>query len=216
MEVDGYIRVSSRAQDHKTQRSAIERAAAARDDTVGRWRAEKRSAKTLARPELDQLRADARAGLVRRLYLFRLDRLARSGIRDTLEVVDEFRRHGVEIITISDGFDLNGPAAEVILAVMAWAAQMERLATAERIAAARERLAAEGRPWGRPRRMDSDLRRRAFDLRAQGRSMREIAAALKVPRGTIQRELARGGSKSSPTEAAPEAAPGGAEPGADR
>ena len=86
-----YIRVSSRAQDHATQRSAIERFASARGDTIGDWRAEKRSAKTMAREELQRLLADARAGRLRgrRLYLFRLDRLTRSGIADTLTTLDE-------------------------------------------------------------------------------------------------------------------------------
>ncbi|MBI4560654.1 MAG: recombinase family protein, partial [Candidatus Rokubacteria bacterium] len=37
---------------------------------------EKVSAVTLARPELDRLRADIRAGYVSHLYTFRLDRLA--------------------------------------------------------------------------------------------------------------------------------------------
>lgn len=38
---------------------------------------------------------------------------------------------------MADGIDLNGPAAEVVLAVLAWAAKMERLAINERISAAR-------------------------------------------------------------------------------
>jgi hypothetical protein len=41
-------------------------------------------------------------------------------------------------VSVSDGFALDGPAAEVILAVIAWAAKMERLAIAEHIRAARE------------------------------------------------------------------------------
>src|SRR5580704_9838247 len=138
-----YIRVSSRSQDHATQKSAIERAAAARGDTVTTWYAEKKSAKTTDRAELRRLRVNARAGF-QKLYVFRLDRLARSGIRDMFEIVEELRSHGVEIITVADGFDVNGPAAEVVLAVLAWAAKMERLATAERISAARERIEAEG------------------------------------------------------------------------
>jgi DNA invertase Pin-like site-specific DNA recombinase len=36
---------------------------------------------------------------------------------------------------------------------MAWAAKMERLAIDERVAPARERLAAVGRPWGRSPRL---------------------------------------------------------------
>jgi DNA invertase Pin-like site-specific DNA recombinase len=103
MNATAYIRVSSRAQDHGSQKAAIERTATARGDVVGVWYAEKMSAKTLGRPELQRLRADARAGLVQRLYLFRVDRLARSGIRDTFEVIEELRGHGVEIVTVADG-----------------------------------------------------------------------------------------------------------------
>ncbi|MCC7541191.1 MAG: recombinase family protein [Deltaproteobacteria bacterium] len=187
--VAGYVRVSSRSQDATMQRLAIERAASARGDSIGTWYAEARSARTLARPELDRLRTDARSGALRRLYLFRLDRLTRSGIRDTLEVVDELRRHGVEIRTVSDGFDLDGPAAEVVLAVMAWASKMERLAINERISAARDRMEREGRRWGRPRRLDDATIERARAMRAEGRTVRELAVALKVPRSTIARAL---------------------------
>src|SRR5215471_17970877 len=148
--IAAYLRVSSKAQDHAMQRAAIERAAAARGDVVTRWFAEKRSGKTLARPELDRLRGEARAGQIQRLYVFRIDRLTRSGIRDTLEVIEELRTHGCSVVSIADGFDMNGPAAEIVLAVMAWAARMERLAINERIAAAREHLETEGRAWGRP------------------------------------------------------------------
>jgi DNA invertase Pin-like site-specific DNA recombinase len=186
-----YVRVSSRAQDDATQRAAIERAASARGDTIATWYAEKRSAKTTARAELQRLRDDARAGHVRRLYVFKLDRLARSGIRDTFEVVDELRASGVEIVTIADGFSLDGPAADVILAVMAWAAKMERLAIGERIAAARERIEAEGGRWGRPSRVDRATRERAAELRAEGKTVREIARTLHVPRSTIARALAQ-------------------------
>ncbi len=44
------------------------------------------SGKALTRTELERLRREVRAGRVSRLYLFRLDRLSRSGIRDTFEV----------------------------------------------------------------------------------------------------------------------------------
>ena len=68
-------------------------------------------------------------------------------------MVEELRRHHCELVTVSDGFDLSGPAAEVVLAVMAWAAKIERLAINVRISAARTRLEAEGRAWGRPPRL---------------------------------------------------------------
>lgn len=194
MKALAYIRVSSRAQDHASQRSAIERTADVRGDTIDDWRAEKRSAKTLAREELQRLLVDARAGRLRgrRLYVFRLDRLTRSGIADTLTTLDELRANGVEVVSVADGFDLQGPHAEVIVAVMAWAAKMERLATAERIAAARERIEAEGGRWGRPPRMGQADVERALAMRAEGRSTRAIAVALKIPKSTLARALARG------------------------
>ncbi len=186
-----YMRVSSRAQDLATQRVAIEKAAQARSDTIEVWFAEKKSGRTVVRPELDRVRAEVRAGRVGKLYLYRLDRLTRSGIRDTFEVIEELRAHGVQVVSVSDGFALDGPAAEVILAVIAWAAKMERLAINERISAARERLEAEGRPWGRPPRLSEAERARLRALRDQGRSVRDIAVAMKVPRSTVARALAR-------------------------
>ena len=184
-----YLRVSSRNQNAASQRSAIERMASARGYEVHTWYSEKRSGKTLARPELDRLRRDVRAGKITRVLIYRLDRLARSGIRDTFEVVEELRHHGCEIHTVADGFDLDGPAAQVVLAVLAWASQMERLAINERIADARERVESEGGSWGRPRRMDDSLIEKAAALRLAGRTIREIAVALKVPRSTVARSL---------------------------
>ena len=191
-----YVRVSSRAQTLEMQRAAIVRAATARGDKIATWYAEKQSARTLARPELARLRADARAGVVGRLYVFRLDRLARSGIRDTFEVVEDLRAAGVELVTIADGFDLSGPAAEVVLAVMAWAAKMERLAINERIAAARLRLEAEGRPWGRPPRIDEACRTAILRRRTAGESIRDIAQAVRIPRATVGRVLVAVGAPS--------------------
>src|SRR5438445_535646 len=97
--IAAYVRVSSRAQDHATQRSAVHRAAIARGDEIEKWYSENRSGKLLARPELDRVRVDARAGLLRRLYLYRLDRLTRSGIRDTFEVIEDLRAHGCEVVS---------------------------------------------------------------------------------------------------------------------
>jgi len=192
-----YVRVSSRAQDDATQRSAIERIAAVRGDVVTDWRAEKRSAKTMAREELQRLLTDARAGRLRgqRLYLFRLDRLTRTGIADTLMALEELRTNGVEVVSFGDGFDLTGPHAEVIIAVMAWAAKMERLATAERISAARERIEAEGGHWGRPTRLGQGEVAQALAMRSEGRSVRAIAVAMKIPRATIARALAAASQK---------------------
>jgi DNA invertase Pin-like site-specific DNA recombinase len=77
-----------------------------------------------------------------------------------------------------------------VLAVLAWAAKAERAAINERISAARERVEAEGRKWGRPSRLTDDQRGKVLAMRAAGRSIREIAVAMKVPRSTVARAAA--------------------------
>lgn len=191
--VAAYVRVSSASQNGAMQREAISRASAARGDDIAQslWYEEKRSAKTTQRPMLELVRQAIRGGAITKLYVWRLDRLTRSGIRDTLELVEEIRRHGCELVTITDGFDLQGPAAEVVLAVLAWAAQMELLAGNERRAAARERILAEGGTWGRPKRTTDAIEERARAMHLAGRSVRAISMALKIPRATVGRMVVR-------------------------
>jgi DNA invertase Pin-like site-specific DNA recombinase len=189
MDAVAYVRVSSKAQGLVMQKAAIEKAASARGDKIVRWYSDKLSGGTMTRPGLEKLRAEARAGELARLYVYRLDRLTRSGIRDTLDVVEELRSHGCTIATVADGFDLAGPAAEVVLAVLSWAAKMERLAIGERIASARARVEAEGGRWGRPRRMDDAQVARAAALRRKGLSVRQVASQLGLPKSTVERAV---------------------------
>ena len=188
-----YIRVSSRGQDLATQRDAITRTALARGDLILTWFEEKVSAKKLDRPQLHALRSCVQQGAFTKVYVFKIDRLARSGIRDTFAVVEELRAHGCELATVADGFSLSGPAADVVLAVMAWAAQMERAAIGDRISAACKRIEASGGNWGRRRAVDPGMVSKAFKLRGAGFTVREVASRLKVPRSTISDVLSEKG-----------------------
>ncbi len=194
--IAAYVRVSTRQQDYSSQKSAIEQAARARGEKIERFFQEKRSGAASsreARPALAELLQAARAGEVSKVYVFRIDRLSRGGIRDTLTVVDALKAGGCALVTVADGFDLEGPAAPVVLAVMAWAAQMERQALGERISAARDRIEAAGGRWGRPRRIDPGTLDKARALAAEGLSHARISARLKVPRSTVTRALAQKG-----------------------
>ena len=192
--VVAYIRVSSRSQDTATQRTEITRAASGRGDRIATWFEEKRSARTLARPVLQKLRLAIQGGGISRVYLYRLDRLTRSGIRDTLALVDEFRTCGCHIVTCADGFLIDGPASDVVLAVMGWAAQMERLALGERIAAARKHVEARGGHWGRPKALVDAAVRRIRALADEGETSREIAKRLKVSKTSVLNVLAKKGA----------------------
>jgi DNA invertase Pin-like site-specific DNA recombinase len=185
--VAAYVRVSSKSQNFATQADAIKRASKARGDDIAQWFEEKRTAKTSDRPALNELRRLVREGAIRKLYVFRLDRLTRSGIRDTLTIVHELREHGCTLVTLTDGLVHDGPMGDLVIAALACAAQIERLAGDERRAAARERLLSEGGTWGRPKRTSDVQEQRVGELLAQHRSLRAIAVAMKIPRATVGR-----------------------------
>jgi len=187
-----YIRVSTASQDTTAQRQAIEAAAAARGDSIAEWYDERAGAGVLERAELKRLRADVRKGRVGRVYVFRLDRLARSGVRDTFQVLSEFAGAGTSFVTVADGMpDIQGPWGDVVIAVLAAAAEIESAALRERIKIARERCDREGRKWGRPLRLTRHDWPKLLEMKALGYSQRKMAMALKVPRTTVARALAR-------------------------
>jgi DNA invertase Pin-like site-specific DNA recombinase len=185
--VAAYVRVSSASQNAKTQRDAISRACASRGDVIAQWYEDTGTGGTLARAELARLRADVRAGHVRMLYVYKLDRLTRSGIQDTLGLLRELRGRGCAVRTIADALpELDGPMAEMFEALLAWVAQVERNAIRERQAAARARVEAAGGSWGRPRRLSAE-REAWFVRELRKRSASELSKATGVPVSTIRR-----------------------------
>jgi DNA invertase Pin-like site-specific DNA recombinase len=191
----GFVRVSSRAQNARTQRSAIAAAVKARGETIERWFNETMTGRTMKRPKLDELRAAVRTGIVRRIYVFKIDRFTRTGVADTFSLLDEFKKSGCEVIAVADNLHLKPGTddllTEVFLFALSLAARLERQAINERISAARDRCEREGLPWGRPRRMTDDDVEKARAMKQAGRSVRQIAVALRVPRATLQRALSR-------------------------
>jgi DNA invertase Pin-like site-specific DNA recombinase len=193
--IAAYVRVSSRSQTYGMQRDAIERASAARGDEIRHWFEEKLTGAKLDRPGLSSLRECVRQGEIRKLYVYRLDRLSRSGIRDTLATLEELKNNGCTLVTVADGFDLEGPASEIVIAVMAWAAKMERLAIGERICAARARVESQGGAWGRPKRVSPELVRR---IREAIGTVRQLSARFHVPRSTVSAVLSGKGPYKIP------------------
>lgn len=199
--VAAYVRVSSPAQSVGSQRDAVSRACAARGEAIGTWYVERASGATLARPELQRLRADVREGRVRVLWVYRLDRLTRSGIRDTLGLLGELRGRGCVVRSVADALpDMDGSMGDVVVAFLAWAAQVEREALRERQAAARAKLEASGRTWGRPRLASEKAAWVLAQLRKR-RPVVEIAKASGISESTVRR-LRRSHARPSHSRAA--------------
>lgn len=182
--VVAYIRVSSRGQTYEAQKTAIERAAAAKGEPVDRWFADVASGASTERPGLRQLRAAVARGDAQTLWVWALDRLARSGIVDTLQLLRELRAEGCGVRSVVDPFDLQGPLAEPCIAMMAWCAEQERVRSKERQAAGIARMRLEGRRAGRPP-LGDEQRAACRTLSAAGYSVRQIARELKVSKSSV-------------------------------
>lgn len=192
--VAAYIRVSSASQDHASQRHAIELAARARGEAIDRWFADTTTGAVMERPQLARLWRALETREVSRVWVWRLDRLSRAGALPTLEAVQRVRAAGATLASVADPFTLEGPAAEVILVLVAWCNEQERLKIRENQAAARARLEEQGRNWGRPR-LPAHKRDAAALLASQGKSIREIARELQISKtkvGEIVRAQKRG------------------------
>lgn len=108
------------------------------------------SGAALQRPALDQLMADARAGLFHRLAIRDIDRLSRDAM-DLAWLLVELRRSGVFVVTYTDGADVSlRGVGGLITTVKGFFAAEEREKAKERTRAALRDRAKAGHATGRP------------------------------------------------------------------
>jgi DNA invertase Pin-like site-specific DNA recombinase len=180
-----YIRVSTKAQRTDSQKKELLAYCRRR-----RWNdlaiyEEKRSGTSTARPELDRLIKDIRAGNVQRLACFKLDRLGRSLTHLAL-ILDEMAKLEIPLICIGQGIDTSAdsPAGRLQLAVLMAVAEFERGIIKERVNAGLAAAKARGVRLGRPRTLDyqaDDVLR----LKRKGLGLRAISRELAVPVSSV-------------------------------
>ncbi|MCM2280106.1 MAG: recombinase family protein [Oligoflexia bacterium] len=184
--VCAYARVSTiLGQDPQIQLAAIRQVAETRGyELVEEFVDTGVSGARESRPALDQMLEAARHGRFKLVLVTALDRLGRD-TRNLLNLIHALDGYGVRVLSLREGLDFSGPLGKAMLAVAGAMASLERDLTAERIrlALAMKKAAAEkaGRTWrcGRPSKRSRDLREKIEALRAEGRSVREIAVILK-------------------------------------
>jgi DNA invertase Pin-like site-specific DNA recombinase len=183
-----YLRVSTDEQTTENQRRDLMAHAEGREYKVVRIFDEKVSGASHRRPEFDALMSFAQKRHVDAIFIWAIDRLGRSMAGITATVV-ELDRRGVDVISLKElWLDTAGPVRSLLIAIFSWVAEWERKRIIERTNAGLARARAAGIKLGRPRARVPPL---AIELFKQGRSIRQIAEAVKAHPSSVQRALER-------------------------
>lgn len=96
------------------------------------------------RPGLVDLLADAEAGKLDTLLVFRVDRLSRK-VHELARMVEELTRHGVVLKSITEPFDTGNAAGKMMLQMLGVFAEFEHATIVERTKVGMEKKAREGK-----------------------------------------------------------------------
>lgn len=179
-----YLRVSTKEQDYLNQLKPLQDFAAARSWERVHIYAEKESAWKMGQQhELEGLKQSARRHDFDILLVWALDRLTRGGPAAILNLVAEFEKYGVKIISFQESWTetLDASTLPLFLSIAGWLAQMESKRRSERIRAGAERVKADGKtksgkPWGRPkgRKDGPDVKRKRSNYYRRWENEREV------------------------------------------
>lgn len=145
-----YIRVSTLDQAREgyslaAQQAALEAWAAAHGYATQLYADEGISGKDIGhRPAMRQMLADVEAGKIAVVAVWALSRLTRS-VADLYATWELLAAHGVGLVSHTEGFDTGSPTGRAMMGLLGVFAQMEREITAERVRAAMEERAAQGK-----------------------------------------------------------------------
>ena len=187
----GRISTSGHGQDVGLQVDELKQVATQRGwKVVGSYIDEGISGSQESRPGLDRLFADARAGRLDLIVVWKLDRLGRS-LQHLLTILDELANLNVRFISVRDpGFD-DSPAGKLMISLVGAFCQFERAMIRERVQAGVDRAKAKGVSLGRPRRQ-FDVRA-ALALIAQGHGLKSMSKILNIPVTTLREHLIAAG-----------------------
>lgn len=199
----GYVRVSTADQVDNgasldAQRTALTEEAGRRGWDLELVADEGLSAKNMNRPALQAALARLDHGDADALLSVRLDRISRS-VADFAALLDRAEHKGWGLVLLSPALDLADPAGQFVANVLASAAQYERKLISART---REGMAQRkldswtgGRPAGRPRVLNKDVRDQIVAAHTGGRGWSAIARELNA----AQVPTARGGAAWYPS-----------------
>ena len=136
------------------------------------------------RAQRKKVMAAARARKISAVLVTEASRWSRSTL-DLLGTLQDLNAWGISLVTLSGiSLDLNTPQGKLMAAILSAIAEFERDLIRERVKSGIAAARAKGRKFGRPRVSDEAIAF-VYQLRAQGKSYSQIAAASGVSRTKV-------------------------------
>lgn len=184
-----YLRVSREDLAIENQRPELEALALRRGLEVVAVYESQVSGAAKHRPEHDRMLQDAHERKFDVLVVWALDRFGRSMFENIRDVMT-LDRAGVAILSVKEPWlDAGGPTRQLLVAIFSWVAEQERARLIERTKAGIERARAAGKRIGRKPRVTPELAAQIAKKVAEDWTIRDIAAALKIPKATVYRTV---------------------------
>jgi len=161
------------------------------------------SAKNLNRKNMKRLLKDIREGNVKRIYIYKLDRISRS-VKNVYELIELFLYHDTNLIAIMDRIDIETANGRFFVGILALVAQWERETISERTNDGLLEVVAAGKypygslPFGYYRDQDGFLEMnklahkaiiKIFDLAVEGYTLYQIDEQLRLYSEFIELDL---------------------------
>jgi DNA invertase Pin-like site-specific DNA recombinase len=192
MKVGVYYRVSTDKQDLDSQVHAVEAwlktlPEAKRPKSVTVFKDEGVSGTTAKRPGFQALLAAAQAGKIDTIVCYKLDRFSRSATT-AIRLLLNLDEVGVSFISVTQpalNLGHENPFRRTMMAAFAEIAEIERDTIVARVKAGLEAAKKKGVKLGTPKKLSLVKATQAKQLRAQGKSIRDIAKAMKLSVGSV-------------------------------
>ncbi|RWO19076.1 recombinase family protein [Mesorhizobium sp.] len=183
MAIVGYARVSTTDQNTAVQIDQL-KAAGVTDDHLFQDRL---SGLDNDRPKLAEALRFVRKGDT--LVVTKVDRLARSAAH-LHQIVEDLDKRGVGFRVLNDpSLDTTKPHGKLMFGILASIAEFETALRKERQMEGIAKAKARGDHLGRPKTVTQEIEQRVRDMRAEGASLRAIAAAVGYSTATVQSVL---------------------------
>ena len=185
-----YVRVSTKAQDQRSQLSDLERWASTQDGEIV-WYRDKFTGRTMDRPAWNKLVASMESGKVSKVVCWRLDRLGRTA-KGLTALFDDLIGRKVGLFSLRDSLDLSTPAGRLMANVLASVAAYETEVRAERVLAGQAAAREQGKTWGgsKPgRQITVTNEQKSQVIAMRGEKVAKIARTVGLTRPTVYRLL---------------------------